>query len=223
MRNFLLASAALAVATTTQPALAAPARAKPAASATLPASNPFARPSTLPFQTPDFSRIKDSDYLPAFLAGMAQQKREVTAIANQAATPTFDNTVVAMERSGLLLERANLAFSAVNGANTNDTLQATDTKTAPLFAAHNDFIYLNAKLFQRFKYLRDHQAELNLNPEQAKLLDAYYKQFVHAGAALPPARQALLTLNSNQLSTQQTASNQTLLDAAQAASPHARE
>src|SRR5678815_4971445 len=94
----------------------------------------FATPSSLPFGTPDFSRIKDSDYLPALLAGMAEQKREVGAIANQTAPPTFDNTVVAMEKSGLLLERANLAFSAVNGANTNDTLQATDTKTSPLFA-----------------------------------------------------------------------------------------
>ena len=129
-----------------------PGKARAAASATLPASNPFAKPSTLPFQTPDFSKIKDSDYLPALLAGMAQQKREVLAIANNPAPPTFANTVVAMERSGQLLERANLAFNAVNGANTNDTLQATDTKTAPLFAAHNDFIYLNAKLFQRFKY-----------------------------------------------------------------------
>src|SRR4051794_18254619 len=136
MRNVLLASAALAVATTAQPALAAPAKAKPVASATLPASSPFAKPSTLPFKAPDFSAIKDSDYLPALLAGMAAQKREVTAIANQTATPTFDNTILAYERSGLLLERANLAFSAVNGANTNDTLQATDTKTAPLFAEH---------------------------------------------------------------------------------------
>ena len=120
---------------------------------------------------------------------MAQQKREVTAIANQPAPPTFDNTVVAMETSGLLLERASLAFNAVNGANTNDTLQATDTKTAPLFAAHNDFIYLNPKLFQRFKYAARPPGELNLNPEQAKLLDVYYKQFVHAGAELPPAKQ----------------------------------
>src|ERR1041384_1883046 len=166
MRKFLLASAALAVATTTQSALAAPARAKPAASATLPASNPFAKPSTLPFETPDFSKIKDSDYLPALLAGMAQQKAEVMRIANNPAPPNFDNTVVAMERSGQLLERANLAFSAVNGANTNDTLQATDTKTAPLYAAHNDFIFLNAKLFGRVKSLHDRQAELNLNPEQ---------------------------------------------------------
>src|SRR3954452_1305361 len=178
IRNLLLASAAVALASTAQPALAAPAKGKPAASATLSASNPFAKPSSLPFQAPDFSKIKDSDYLPALLAGMAQQKREVTAIANQKATPTFENTVVAMERSGLLLERANMAFQAVNGANTNDTLQATDTKTSPLLAANTDFIYLNAKLFERFKYLRDHQAELNLNPEQAKLLDVYYKQFV---------------------------------------------
>src|SRR3954452_16579631 len=201
MRYLLLASASLAAAITAQPTLAAPAKAKAAASATLPASNPFARRSTLPLQTPDFSKIKDSDYLPALLAGMAEEKREVTAIANQKAPPTFDNTVAAMERSGLLLERANLAFSAVNGANTNDTLQATDTKTAPLFAAHNDFIYLNPKLFQRFKTLHEGQAGLNLNPEQAKLLDVYFKQFVHAGAELSPAKQAQLKVMNKRLST----------------------
>src|SRR4051812_9487942 len=155
MRKLLLASAALAVTTTAQPALAAAPKARPPASATLPASNPFARPSTLPFETPDFSKIRDSDYLPALLAGMAQQKAEVTAIANQKAAPTFDNTVVAMERSGLLLERVSNAFNAVNGANTNDVLQATDTKTAPLLAANTDFIYLNSKLFQRFKTLHE--------------------------------------------------------------------
>src|SRR4051812_27008096 len=220
IRNVLFASAALAVATTAQPALAAPAKAKPAASATLPASSPFAQPSSLPFQAPDFSKIKDSDYLPALLAGMAQQKREVTAIANQKAMPTFDNTVAAMERSGLLLERANLAFSAVNGANTNDTLQATDTKTAPLFAEHNDFINLNAKLFGRMKYLHDHQAELNLNPEQAKLLDVYYKGMVHAGAELPPAKQAELKAINKQLSTLQTQFSQKLLAAAKAGALH---
>jgi peptidyl-dipeptidase Dcp len=205
---------------TAQPAFAAPAKAKSAASATLPASNPFVKPSTLPFQAPDFSQIKDSDYLPALLAGMAEQKREVTAIANQSAAPTFDNTVAAMERSGLLLERANLAFSAVNGANTNDTLQATDTKTAPLFAAHNDFIYLNAKLFQRFKTLHDNQAGLNLNPEQAKLLDVYYKLFVHSGAELSPAKQAQLMTMNKRLSTLQTQFTQKLLAAAKAGALH---
>src|SRR5438477_9317724 len=184
IRKLLLATAAIAVATSTV-AASAPRKAKAAMSTTLAASNPFARPSTLPFETPDFSRIKDSDYLPALLAGMAAQKREVTAIANQTAAPTFDNTVVELEKSGALLDRAQQAFDAVNGANTNDTLQATDSKTAPLLAAHSDFINLNAKLFQRVKDLHDRQASLNLNPEQAKLLDYYYKQFVHAGAQLP--------------------------------------
>ena len=220
MRNLLLASAALAVANAAQPALAAPAKAKPAASATLPASNPFAQPSALPFQAPDFAKIKDSDYLPALLAGMAQQKREVMAIANNPAPPTFGNTVVAMERSGLLLERANLAFQAVNGANTNDTLQATDTKTSPLFAAHNDFIFLNAKLYQRFKTLHDNQASLGLNAEQAKVLDVYYKQFVHAGAELPPAKQAELKAMNTRLSTLQTQFTQKLLAAAKAGALH---
>src|SRR5215472_15837168 len=156
IRKLLLASASVAMATIGQPALAAAAKPSRAASATLAQSNPFAQPSTLPFQAPDFSKIKDSDYLPALMAGMAQQKREVLAIANNPAPPTFANTVVAMKRSGLMLKRTELAFSAVNGANTNDVLQATDTKTSPVLAAHSDFIYLNPKLFQRFKTLHDH-------------------------------------------------------------------
>ena len=220
IQKLLLASAAVAMATTATPVLAAPAKKAAAASATLPASNPFAQPSTLPFQTPDFSKIRDADYLPALLAGMAQQKQEVLAIANNPAAPTFANTVVAMERSGALLERAGLAFNAVNGANTNDTLQATDSKTAPLFAAHNDFIYLNEKLFQRFKTLHDNQASLNLNPEQAKLLDVYFKQFVHAGAELPPAKQAELKTINKRLSTLQTDFTQKLLAASKASALH---
>src|SRR5690349_24286360 len=131
IRTILLATAAFAV-FSAAPTAAATHKRSVTASASLPASNPFAKPSTLPFQTPDFSRIKDRDYLPALIAGMAQQKREVLAIANQKAAPTFDNTVVEMEKSGALLDRAEEAFDAVNGANTNDTLQATDSKTAPL-------------------------------------------------------------------------------------------
>ena len=220
IRNILLATAAIAV--VSAPAIAAPKKPSSAASAPakLPASNPFANPSTLPFETPDFSKIKDSDYLPALLAGMAEQKREVLAVANNPAAPTFNNTIVALERSGALLERAGLAFSAVNGANTNDTLQATDTKTAPLYAAHNDFIFLNAKLFKRVKTLRDQQASLNLNPEQAKILDVYYKQFVHAGAELPAAKQAQLKQLNSRLSTLQTSFGQKLLAAAKAGALH---
>jgi peptidyl-dipeptidase Dcp len=216
--KLLAATAAIAIATS---ATAAPAPKKTAAaSATLPASNPFARPSTLPLQAPDFAKIKDSDYLPAILAGMAQQKREVLAIANNPAPANFSNTLVALERSGQLLERAGLAFSAVNGANTNDTLQATDTRTSPLLAAHNDFIFLNAKLFARVKSLHDRQADLNLKPEQAKLLDVYYKQFLHAGAELPPANQAELKAMNKRLSTLQTDFGQKLLAAAKAGALH---
>jgi len=219
LRTVLLASAAAAFSAT--PAFAAPAK-KPvaAAPATLPASNPFAKPSTLLMEAPDFSKIKDSNYLPAIMAGMAQQKREVTQIANNPAAPTFNNTLVPLERSGQLLERALLAFSAVNGADTNDTLQDVDTKTSPLLAAHQDFIFLNPKLFARVKTLHDKAASLNLNPEQAKLLDVYYKQFIKAGAQLSPAKQAQLKQMNEQLSTLSTEFGQKLLAATKAGAVH---
>src|SRR5690349_7073571 len=105
LRSILLAGAALAVAMTPASAAPAPKKASAARPTTLAATNPFAKPSTLPYQAPDFSRIKDADYLPALVAGMAEQKREVAAIANNPAEPTFSNTLIALERSGALLER----------------------------------------------------------------------------------------------------------------------
>jgi peptidyl-dipeptidase Dcp len=218
LRTLLLTTAAVAM--TTTPALAAPAKTSGSASATLPASNPFAKPSTLPFETPDFSKIKDSDYLPALMAGMAQQKREVTQIANNPAPPSFNNTMVPLERSGQLLERAILAFSAVNGADTNDTLQDIDSKTSPLLAAHQDFIFLNSKLFNRVKTLHDQAASLNLNPEQAKLLDVYYKQFIKAGAQLSPEKKVQLKQMNERLSTLSTEFGQKLLAATKAGALH---
>ena len=220
LRTLLLTSAAVGLAIVPANAFAAQKKASASSAVALPASNPFAKPSTLPFQAPDFSNIKDSDYLPAILAGMAEQKREVAAIANNPAEPTFNNTLVALERSGALLERANLAFSAVNGANTNDVLQDTDTKTAPLFAAHNDYIYLNPKLFARVKTLHDKQASLGLTPEQARLLKVQYDQFVKAGAQLSPEKQAELKQLNKQLSTLQTSFSQKLLAAAKAGALH---
>ena len=219
LRTVLLTTAAVAFAAT--PAFAAPAKkAAATASAALPASNPFAKPSTLPMQAPDFSKIKDSDYLPAIMAGMAQQKAEVSQIANNPAAPTFNNTLVPLERSGQLLERALLAFSAVSGADTNDTLQDVESKTSPLLAAHQDFIFLNPKLFARVKTLHDQAASLNLNPEQAKLLDVYYKQFVKAGAQLSPEKQAQLKQMNERLSTLSTDFSQTLLAATKAGALH---
>jgi peptidyl-dipeptidase Dcp len=220
LRTFLLTTAAAAIAASPA-AAAAPAKKAPATAATaLPASNPFAKPSTLYMQTPDFSKIKDSDYLPAIMAGMAEQKREIAQIANNPAPPTFNNTMVPLERSGQLLERALLAFFAVNGANTNDTLQDVDSKTSPLLAAHSDFIYLNEKLFNRVKTLHDKQASLNLTPEQAKLLDVYYKQFIKAGAQLSPEKKAQLKQVNERLSTLSTEFSQKLLAATKAGALH---
>jgi peptidyl-dipeptidase Dcp len=153
----------------------------------LPASNPFAAPSTLPYHVPDFSKIKDAHYEPAFEAGMKQNLAEMDAIANQSAAPTFDNTIVAMERSGELLTRVNRAFNAVTGANTNDSLQAIQERVAPKLAAHGDAIYLNDKLYQRVKSIYDRRDALGLTGEQKALVELYNRNFVRAGANLSEA------------------------------------
>lgn len=150
-------------------------------------SNPFYAPSTLPFQAPPFDKIKDEDYQPAIEAGMAQQKAEIQAIADDPAAPTFDNTIVAMEKSGRLLERAKAAFDGVTGANTNPTLQNVETIEAPKLAAHEDFIYLNAKLFARIAAIYQQRTSLKLDPESLRLVERYYDKFVHAGAKLSEA------------------------------------
>ena len=222
VRKLLLASAVLAV-MSAAPSDAAPRKSTAAASAALPRSNPFANPSTLPFQTPDFARIKSSDYLPALLAGIAQQKVEIERIASNPAAPTFANTVVAMERAGQMFERVNLAFQAVKGANSDEVLEATDTKASPLWApdySRPDYIFLNQKLFQRFKTLHDRRADLNLNAEQSRLLDVYYGQFVHAGAELPAAKQVQLKALNKRITALETAFTQKLRAAAKAGAVH---
>lgn len=148
------------------------------------APNPFAAPSTLPYQAPRFDLIKDGDYQPAFEAGMKEQMAEVQAIANNPAPPSFDNTIAALERSGRMLERVNNTFFAVVQANTDPALDKVQTVEAPRLAAHNDAIFLNAKLFARVKALYDQRASLKLDPEALQVLTLYYRQFVHAGALL---------------------------------------
>ncbi|HZW52258.1 MAG TPA: dipeptidyl carboxypeptidase II, partial [Rudaea sp.] len=111
--------------------------------------NPFLAASTLPFQAPPFDKITDADYQPAIEEGMRQQLAEVGGIANDPAPPTFENTYVALEKTGALLTRVMTAFNGVSGANTNDTLQALQETEAPKLAAHQDAIYLNGKLFAR--------------------------------------------------------------------------
>ncbi|WP_343528567.1 M3 family metallopeptidase [Sphingomonas sp.] len=189
-----------------------------AASAALPASNPFAKPSTLPLEAPPFDRIKSSDYAPALLAGMAQQRAEVRAITYARSAPTFDNTIAALERSGRLLERASLAFYGVVGANTDDILQKTQADLAPAFAAHQDAINLDPALFARVKTLYDKRQSLGLTPEQLQVLTLTYQNMVRAGALLSPADKATLSQYNAQLSTLETAFQQKLLAATKAGS-----
>jgi len=163
-------------------AVAAPAR----------AAGPLDAPSSLPYQAPRFDLIKDKDYQPAFEQGMRQQLAEMETIANNKAEPTFDNTIVAMERSGRLLERVNNTFFGVVQADTNPALDKVQTVEAPKLAAHTDAIYLNEKLFARVKALYDRRAGLKLDSEALQVLTLYYRQFVHAGANLAPKDKARL-------------------------------
>jgi len=158
-----------------------------AAAADFGPSNPFYAPSTLPFQSPPFDKIKDGDFQPAIEAGMAQQQAEIQLIAGDPAPPTFDNTFTAMEKSGQLLERVSAAFNGVTGANTNPALQKVKTIEAPKLAAHQDFIYLNTKLFARVSAIYKQRATLKLDPESLRLVEYYYDKFVHAGANLSEA------------------------------------
>src|SRR6202795_1082642 len=177
------------------------------------AANPFYSPSTLPFRAPPFDRIKDEDYLPAIEAGMAAQLAEMERIADNPARPTFDNTFVAMEKSGGLLNRARAAFSGVRQANTNPTLQSAKTELAPKIAAHEDAIHLNKKLFKRIAAVYRKRAALKLDSESLRLVEVTYDEFVHAGANLTDADKAQLKKLNEEASTLSNAFSTKLLEA----------
>jgi peptidyl-dipeptidase Dcp len=196
-------------------ALAHAAVAAPGAAA-LDASNPFARQSSLPLNYPAFDKIKDEHFLPAYAAGMREQLREVDAIATSKSAPTFDNTIVAMERSGQLLGRVSAVFSNLQTANTNDRLDAIDREMSPKLAAHNDAIYLNQKLFQRVKTLHDKRASLKLDAESLHLLERVYKEFVRAGANLSSADKQKLKAYNGEIASLQSEFSQRVLKEANA-------
>ncbi len=185
---------------------AVPAPSAQAAGATATASaNPFDAPSTLPFQAPDFARIHDADFAPAFAEGMRRQLQEVGSIADNPEAPTFENTFVALEKSGQMLARVNMAFNALTSANTDDALQKTQEDVAPLLAAHSDAIYLNPKLFARIEKIYQQRDALDLDPESKRLVEWTYLDFVHNGARLSDADKAKLKELNKQESTLDTA------------------
>jgi len=169
-------------------------------SATIGDNNPLLATFETPYQAPPFDLIKNDHYKPAILEGIRVHQGEIDAIAAGKDGPTFENTIVALENSGMLLNRVNTIFNNITSANTNDTLQALAQELAPELSKHNDNIYLNEKLFARVKKVWDTQMNLKLTPEQAKLLEKKYKAFVRSGAKLNEKQKERLRAINSELS-----------------------
>ncbi len=151
--------------------------------------NPFFSAWGTPYEIPDFQRIKTDHYMPAFREGMARQKAEIDAIVNNPEAPTFENTVLAYEYSGQLLQDVSLVFFNLTSCSNSDEMEAIEEEVTPLLSAHGDDIALNAKLFARIKAVYDQRESLDLNPEQRRLLEETYKGFVRSGANVPEEKQ----------------------------------
>jgi len=164
-------------------------------------NSPFYAPSTLPFHAPRFDKIKDEDYQPAIEAGMAEQLKEVDAIAANPAPPTFENTIVALEKTGQLLQRVSETFFGVVAANSDPTLLKIRSIEAPKLAAHQDAIALNPKLFERVAAVYQQRKSLGLDPEALRLVEWDYDQFVHAGANLSDADKTKLKKLNEEIAT----------------------
>ena len=173
--------------------------------------NPLLQPSKLALLAPDFASIKHEHYYPAFDAGMIQQLAQVQAIAEQKDAPTFENTLVAMEKSGEILERVQAIFFNMSTANTDDTIQEIEEKIAPRLASHSDDIYLNKKLFARVETLWAERTTQKWSEEQQRLLKEYYENFVRAGARLNAEQQTRVRAINEELSSLTTLFQQNLL------------
>ena len=176
----------------------------------------FAAPSPLPLEAPQFDKIKDTDFQPAAEKAMAEQRAEMNKIANDPAPPTFENTIVAMERSGRMLDRVASVFFGLQGANTNPVLQGTAMSEAPKLAAHQDAIYLDPKLFARVEAVYNARETSGFDTEQKQLVKITYDQFVHSGAKLSTADQTRLRAINEKLSSLTTQFEQKLLAATKA-------
>ena len=214
MRTTLLAtaiSAALAL-TACSPSVTTDSASKTDATQTMAVKqtmNVLLEKSPLDFQAPQFDKIQMSDYEPAFKQGMEEQAAEITAIANNPEPATFDNTLVAMEKTGRLLHRVSNVFFSLSGVISNDEYQRIEAELAPKLAAHSDNIYLNKPLFSRVETIYANKAELNA--EDQRLVDYYYSEFVRAGAKLNDAQKNTMRDINEQISSLQTEFSQNLL------------
>ncbi len=177
----------------------------------LDASNPFSKPSALPYGAPEYDKIKTEHFRPALEAGIAQHLSEIEAIANQSEAPTFDNTIVALERTGDLIARALPVFDNLSNAYTSDEIQAIETELSPKFAAYSDAIYLNEKLYGRIADLYNRRDTLGLDAESLRLLEIIHRDFVRAGARLNPEQKAEIQAINSELSGLETKISQNIL------------
>lgn len=172
-------------------------------------SNPFMKKSKLQYEAPEFDKIKDEHFKPAFDFGLKQHDAEILKIANNPEKASFENTIVALEKSGVILKRAVIVFSNLTSANTNPTLQALDEEYAPIFASHSDKMYLNDNLYTRIKSISDS----GLDAESTKLLQFYKQNFEIAGANLSAADKEKLKQVNQELASLSTQYSNKLLEA----------
>ncbi|SHJ17216.1 peptidyl-dipeptidase Dcp [Cruoricaptor ignavus] len=173
------------------------------------ADNPLMYKSPLQYETPQFDKIRDEHYRPAFEYGLKIHQQEIEQIANNPETPSFSNTIVALEKSGEILGRAQSVFYNLNGSDTNPTMQKISQDFAPIFAEHSDRIYLNDLLYKRILVIKAD----NLDAEGKRLLQHYRENFEKAGAALPPAKKAELKKINKELAALSTKFGNQLLEA----------
>jgi peptidyl-dipeptidase Dcp len=162
--------------------------------------DPFIAKFNTPFETPPFNLIRNEQFIPAIVQGVEEQRMEVDAIISSMEMPTFKNTIEALERSGLALDKVSSIFYGLQGANTNDGIQKIANEIAPLLSKHKDDIYLSPKLFRRVKMVYEEREKLELNPEEMKLLEDTYKSFVRGGANLAPDKKERFRKINEQLS-----------------------
>lgn len=175
--------------------------------------NPLLVKSELPYGTPDFSLIKDEHYLPAMEEAMADQNEKIKAIVENTEEANFDNTILALQKSGKLFDQVRSVFYAMTSANTNDVIKSVQEELSPKVSTHFDNIFLNNVLFEKVKEIYDKRESLELDAESKKLVEDYYADFVQAGANLSDEDKAKLKELNSKLATLQTQFNQTLLDA----------
>jgi len=175
------------------------------------ADNPFYSPSSLPFEAPDFDVIEVDHFRDAFLDGMEFQLEEIEEIASNPDEPDFENTIIAMERSGELLNRTRRVFSNLTSAHTNEQIQQIQSEFAPLFAAHSDNIWLNRDLFERVVTLYDRKDEFNLDRASIKLIEDTHRNFVRAGAMLTDDEQSRMREINERISSLTTQFQENLL------------